>query len=1192
MSSQTTADSLGTTRTGRSWKPSYYYGVVCRWATASRLERVGLLLAHVAILGIVSWAAWLRFDTLTIRSVWGDEAITVSHQGIYRIQNIIPSLLNFRTFGYMTTHYAFAWLGPSEFSLRLVPALLGTIGVFATFLAARQMFNSSLAGLIAASLVSVSKLHLYQSQFGRSYPGLMLFSLLATISLFYAVKTGRTWIWIAFCVATLLNLYNQLFGGFVLLSTGLWAVLMLMPSIIRPGIWLDRRTALRRLAQLCAAGLVIFLLYLPAAINMLTNSHTVGDLYINRPNVQQTGASGGASNISPDQVAGFRDQVNGFSLTSNVIKTLREFSPVGILGVTVFVSLFLAGLLSLGLRRRWDLLLLLCLMFATPFLVLSLVNASHFFTPYYVIFLLPFYLICVGYGIKEIARVAAAAAQRLSFPSPSPLAGAFLSIVVVLAMFSPIMIRSHSELKTYFWDQSQFDSRGAAEFVHAEEHQGDFVTMLNDTHFGGFTFYSTMLDGQDPGKLVKPYMIQNIDQANLKLRRNRRLWIVVDPWGFVAAKPEVYQWLLTNSFEVPFRGVTVFLKSSGPLDLTTSERITMLEEAMRVSGPGNSDIPTRLGDLYAAQGDWQRALELYDQASAANPAGAVPFQRMAQVYQLRGDWYSALAIYQRMTARWPNTADFYVLLGDAYQQIGQSDRAMDAYRRAGQVDGSKGTELVAIGNYYLRVNDLNNSLLAFQRASQLDPQNPQAWIGVATVELQRGDRAAFDAAYQQALPHVSSDPTTLIPLARLSLRQGAYQEAQRVASMALDLAWRSANIGIQTGWRNRPWEKVPPGVVAAHLLLGDIARQQLDWGTAQREYQAAAGFAPYSTDPLLALGQLSVNQNDLRGAETYYQQAADLVPSSFDVHERLATTYTRLGDTNKAIEQYKQLISLYPIEPSYQLSLAESLRDAGRIAESEPILQNLIDQAEKTWAQPALARVDGSPSVLSDLSVYARAYADMGNIVRDQGILNGTSLENARRLYLRGMAFNSNEPTLYEGLSQLYTANRRADDAVAAFEQYAVKVAPSAEVQTELGVLYRRAGRMSDSEAAYRRALQLDPSFYSAYIQLGSLLSATGNETEAKDLYQKAESVLPNNGGAYKRLGDLSLQNNEVSDALSYYREAIARNPEFAAAYVAIGDLYRASGDLTNARTWYQRALQIKPDEQYIKNRLSDIGGS
>ncbi|MGA7673135.1 MAG: tetratricopeptide repeat protein [Nitrolancea sp.] len=1193
MSSQTTTESLDGRKLGWPWRPSHYYDVVRQWVRTGSLESAEVYISYVAILGIVAWGAWLRFNSLTNRSVWSDESITARRQIDYRIQDLFPSLLTHRTFGYLTTHYAFAWFGPGDFSLRLVPALLGTIGIFATFVTARKLFRSSIAGLIAASLMSISTLHLYQSQFGRFYPGLMLFSLLATVSIFYAVKTGRTWIWIAFCLATVVNLYNQLFGGFVLLSTGLWAVMMLTLSIIRPGIWLERRTALKRMAQLCAAGLVIFVLYLPATINTLTDAGTLDRLYINHSTEQQPATlETGATNGAPGPGVGFRDQVHGFDLTGNAVQTIREFSPTGVLGPTAFVSLFFIGLLSLGLGRRWDVLILICLMFATPFFVLAVFNTGHFFKAYYVIFLLPFYLICIGYGIKEIARLAAVAVQCLTFSPMSALTGALFSIGVSLAMFTPIMIGSHADLKTYFRNQSQFDSRGAATFIDAERKQGDSVVMLDNTYFGGFSFYSELLVGQNLDQPTKPTMIKSIDRANLQLRRNRRLWIVADPWGFLSADPDVYQWLLTDSFEVSFRGVTVFLKSRNPLDLSSAARIEMLEEAMRVRGQGNSEIPVQLGDLYADQGDWQHALALYDEALNSNPDGALPLRRMGQVFENRGDWYSALAIYQRMTQRWPNVADYYVFLGNTYQQLGETERAMDAYRRAGEVDGSQGTELVAIGYYYLRINDLSNSLLAFQRAAQLEPQDPQGWIGVATVEQQLGNTSSFDSAYQRALPLTSNDASTMVTLARLKLKQGSYQEAERVARMALDLAWRSADVGTEAGWRNRPWEKVPSGVVSAHLLLGNIAMEQRDWATAQSEFEAAANFDPYGTDPLLALGLLSAKQHDLQGALTYYQNAAELAPGSVDVHARLASIYGQLGEVDKAIAEYQTLVSINANEPSYQLSLAETLQDAGRIADAEPVLQDLINQAEKLGPQPALARVYGSPSTASKLAVYAQAYDYMGNIVRDQAIQSASSLESARRLYQRGLTFNPDEPSLYDGLSELYLADRRVDDSVSTFEQYAAIAPPSADVQTELGVLYRRAGRMSDSEAAYRRALQMDPSSYNAYIQLGSLLSAIGKESEAKDLYQQAASVLPNNGGAYKRLGDLSLQENEVSDALSFYLEAITRNPDHAPSYVAIGDLYRASGDVANARSWYERALQIKPDEEYIQRRLSDISGS
>ena len=60
----------------------------------------------------------------------------------------------------------------------------------------------------------------------------------------------------------------------------------------------------------------------------------------------------------------------------------------------------------------------------------------------------------------------------------------------------------------------------------------------------------------------------------------------------------------------------------------------------------------------------------------------------------------------------------------------------------------------------------------------------------------------------------------------------------------------------------------------------------------------------------------------------------------------------------------------------------------------------------------------------------------------------------------------------------------RLEEAEAAFER-AIAVAPSAELWTRLGQVYRDLGRYRDARAAFERALMLDPAYVSALTQLG-----------------------------------------------------------------------------------------------------------
>ncbi len=76
--------------------------------------------------------------------------------------------------------------------------------------------------------------------------------------------------------------------------------------------------------------------------------------------------------------------------------------------------------------------------------------------------------------------------------------------------------------------------------------------------------------------------------------------------------------------------------------------------------------------------------------------------------------------------------------------------------------------------------------------------------------------------------------------------------------------------------------------------------------------------------------------------------------------------------------------------------------------------------------------------------------------------------------------------------------------AAAALLQRSVDAAPDAAVLSDLGVMLRASGRLAEAEAAYRRALQLDPSLVQALGNLGNVLLDLHRADEAEAVLTEA----------------------------------------------------------------------------------------
>jgi 4-amino-4-deoxy-L-arabinose transferase-like glycosyltransferase len=135
---------------------------------------LGLLLA------ITLLAASLRLNRLGDWSLWGDEEFTLrfADDG-FRVP--FSSTLIFWTV---------RALGVSEWSGRLVPALIGIATVPVLYLPVRRIFGKSVA-LVSSLLLAVSTWHLYWSQNVRFYSTLLLFFSLALLTFFLAIEEDR-----------------------------------------------------------------------------------------------------------------------------------------------------------------------------------------------------------------------------------------------------------------------------------------------------------------------------------------------------------------------------------------------------------------------------------------------------------------------------------------------------------------------------------------------------------------------------------------------------------------------------------------------------------------------------------------------------------------------------------------------------------------------------------------------------------------------------------------------------------------------------------------------------------------------------------------------------------------------------------------------------------------------------------------
>jgi predicted O-linked N-acetylglucosamine transferase (SPINDLY family) len=130
---------------------------------------------------------------------------------------------------------------------------------------------------------------------------------------------------------------------------------------------------------------------------------------------------------------------------------------------------------------------------------------------------------------------------------------------------------------------------------------------------------------------------------------------------------------------------------------------------------------------------------------------------------------------------------------------------------------------------------------------------------------------------------------------------------------------------------------------------------------------------------------------------------------------------------------------------------------------------------------------------------------------------------------------------------------------------------------------------VAEAEAAFRRAVMLDPQSADAAVGLGIVLQNLGRTDEAIAEYQRAIAIAPSSAEAWSNLG-VSLRGlGRNEEALEAYRRALSIRPDFVDAMLNLASLLQGLGRIEEAVEWFGRAAALRSDDADV---LSMLGGA
>ncbi len=234
----------------------------------------------------------------------------------------------------------------------------------------------------------------------------------------------------------------------------------------------------------------------------------------------------------------------------------------------------------------------------------------------------------------------------------------------------------------------------------------------------------------------------------------------------------------------------------------------------------------------------------------------------------------------------------------------------------------------------------------------------------------------------------------------------------------------------------------------------------------------------------------------------------------------------------------------------------------------------------------AAAYLLGSPALpLTTHALYQQGMADL-----DRADRKG-NLDHAIECFERVLAADESHAAAYAGLAKAYWLKLQSDsrdpiwrDRALSMAQRAVDLDPYlAAARVGMGLALGSAGHQEEALRHIEQALVLEPQNGDALYAAGRIYQAQGEQKKAEAAYRKAVAIQPHRM-YLDELGSLYLQMGRTEEAIRIFRRSIEIAPDGFIGYRNLGVASYMQGDLAEAASHFQKSLQIRAEASLYAN--------
>ena len=280
----------------------------------------------------------------------------------------------------------------------------------------------------------------------------------------------------------------------------------------------------------------------------------------------------------------------------------------------------------------------------------------------------------------------------------------------------------------------------------------------------------------------------------------------------------------------------------------------------------------------------------------------------------------------------------------------------------------------------------------------------------------------------------------------------------------------------------------------------------------------------------------------------FYKKAYALDPKSGVIGERLAEMYWKAQRIHDAVAEAQEILKRDPNDVQTRRLLARiyvrSLSDSGAGSSQAEMAGRAIEQYKEIY------RLE--PTDTESALWLARLYRLRNEHDQAEQVLRGILKDDP-----------DSEPAI-EQLTQLLLDEGKSAEAVALLEGLNSRT-PSPVLLDLLGDAYTQTKDLPKAEAAYRKAMELDPSELTHVRGLGQTLMAEEKFPEALVMYQKLADLMPDEADNYLHIAQIYRELHQLDKAEENLLKARQYEPGSLEVMYNEAILYRAQGRYDDA---------------------------